>query len=292
MKVILSRKGFDSGKNSGQCASPIYPDGSMFSFPIPSARGSVAYSEISANGKNIGKAVDSLTSGKTKRENMAHLDPDIDVNAIPRKPGWLPAFGAGQGPRTHLERQGVSIGDLFLFFGWFRDVGLNEDGSPYFLHDARNLHAIFGWLQVGRILNVGINGENTIASNPWIAEHPHVSGEWYENNTIYVASDQLNIPGVTDNKNIKGGGVFGSIAESRVLSHPGQSKRSVWCLPKSFSPQPNLSTLSYHGNYSRWQDSSIPDKTKLQTVIRGQEFVLNVKDLDSLNAWLRDIYMV
>ena len=33
-KLILSRKGFDSG--SGGCPSPIFPDGTMFSLPIPS----------------------------------------------------------------------------------------------------------------------------------------------------------------------------------------------------------------------------------------------------------------
>ena len=33
-KLILSRKGFDSG--SGGCPSPIFPDGTVFSLPIPS----------------------------------------------------------------------------------------------------------------------------------------------------------------------------------------------------------------------------------------------------------------
>lgn len=33
MKFILSRKGFDSGY--GGCASPILPDGTMLSIPIP-----------------------------------------------------------------------------------------------------------------------------------------------------------------------------------------------------------------------------------------------------------------
>ena len=33
-KLILSRKSFGSG--SGNCPSPIFPDGTMFSLPIPS----------------------------------------------------------------------------------------------------------------------------------------------------------------------------------------------------------------------------------------------------------------
>lgn len=34
MKVILSRKGFDSA--NGGIVSPVFPDGRMLSFPIPS----------------------------------------------------------------------------------------------------------------------------------------------------------------------------------------------------------------------------------------------------------------
>ncbi|MBO4456467.1 MAG: hypothetical protein J5802_01965 [Butyrivibrio sp.] len=34
MKIILSRKGFDS--TNGGCASPIMPDGTLLSMPIPS----------------------------------------------------------------------------------------------------------------------------------------------------------------------------------------------------------------------------------------------------------------
>ena len=37
MKIILSRKGFDSGKSSGCFPSPILPNGKIISFPIPSS---------------------------------------------------------------------------------------------------------------------------------------------------------------------------------------------------------------------------------------------------------------
>ena len=33
MKLILSRKGFDS--QSGGCPSPIFPNGTLYSLPIP-----------------------------------------------------------------------------------------------------------------------------------------------------------------------------------------------------------------------------------------------------------------
>ena len=48
MKIILSRKGFDSG-NGGQ-PSPILPDGTLLSMPIPSNDSDNTYSTIMWNG--------------------------------------------------------------------------------------------------------------------------------------------------------------------------------------------------------------------------------------------------
>lgn len=49
----------------------------------------------------------------------AHLDPDMDRDAISREPGWQPLFGQVDAARSHLINQGVQKGDLFLMFGWF-----------------------------------------------------------------------------------------------------------------------------------------------------------------------------
>ena len=49
-----------------------------------------------------------------------HLDPDLVPGTLPRPPDWLPAFGQDSAAASHLRNQGVSRGDLFLFFGWFR----------------------------------------------------------------------------------------------------------------------------------------------------------------------------
>lgn len=48
MKVILSRKGFDS--SAGCIASPILPDGTLLSLPIP-GESNTKYSEICYNDK-------------------------------------------------------------------------------------------------------------------------------------------------------------------------------------------------------------------------------------------------
>jgi hypothetical protein len=44
MKVIFSRKGFDSGY--GGMPSPVLPDGTMLSMPIPSKGDLVRYHEL------------------------------------------------------------------------------------------------------------------------------------------------------------------------------------------------------------------------------------------------------
>ncbi len=58
MKLILSRKGFDS--KFGGCASPIFGDGTFMSLPIPEKSGRVSFSGIGGNGR-IGAIVEDLT---------------------------------------------------------------------------------------------------------------------------------------------------------------------------------------------------------------------------------------
>jgi hypothetical protein len=59
MKIILSRKGFDSG--SGGCPSPIFPDGSLMSLPIPDKQSKISYNEINCNHKvSLGEVVSQL----------------------------------------------------------------------------------------------------------------------------------------------------------------------------------------------------------------------------------------
>ena len=45
MKIILSRKGFDS--ENGETQSPILPDGTLLSLPIPDEKGNNAFSSLS-----------------------------------------------------------------------------------------------------------------------------------------------------------------------------------------------------------------------------------------------------
>lgn len=288
MKVILSRKGFDS--RSGGFPSPVFPDNSLVSLPIPATSSPLNYSKILFHGSDLGTLVNSLTAGKIKGENNAHIDPDLDCSAVSgRLKNWLPAFGAGQSARTHLAKNKVTAGDLFLFFGWFRRVEINAMGDYFYSPSAPQIHAIFGWLQIGEILHVGSNGAAALAAKPWLRDHPHVSGKWPPNNTIFIAADKLEIPGCDLGRQLPGGGVFELLSDERVLTHPGQKNRSVWCLPDAFAPGSG-STLSCHHNTNRWHKSNLTGYAKLKTVPQGQEFVLKTNNEESLYEWLKCIF--
>lgn len=288
MKVILSRKGFDS--ENGNSPSPILPDGTMFSIPIPSSNGPVTYSEITSNGANLGSIVESITSGKITGSMHAHLDPDLERNSLPRAPGWMPAFGQVNSALSHLDKQGITIGDLFLFFGWFRGAEELDNKTIKISESANNIHAIFGWLQVGEIIDVGNNHEEVIRLKPWLSMHPHVNGIDSKYNKIYIASDKLSLPSIKSELNIPGGGAFRTISNSRILTHPDQDKRTLWVLPEEFSPTNEGSTMTYHGSHDRWSLSTIPGKVTVQSVSKGQEFVIQCSNQNAMNKWIEEIF--
>ena len=99
MKIILSRKGFDS--SNGGCASLIFPDVRIVSLPIPASRAPTNFSDIGFNGPSVGQVVRDLSKGKVLPDSPTHLDPDLSTEALPRQDGWLPSFGqTGAAHRT------------------------------------------------------------------------------------------------------------------------------------------------------------------------------------------------
>lgn len=152
MKIILSRKGFDS--SNGGCASPIFPDGRLVSLPIPASGAPTSFSDVSFDGLSVGQVVRDLSGGKVLPDSPTHLDPDLSNEALPRQEGWLPAFGQTGAAQSHLNSQGVEVGDLFLFFGWFKKVEKNSSGRWSYVSGAPDRHVIFGWLQVGEVFGL------------------------------------------------------------------------------------------------------------------------------------------
>jgi hypothetical protein len=210
------------------------------------------------------------------------VDPDLDRRALPRPRGWRPIFGQAGAAQRHLQNQGVRKGDLFLFFGWFRQV--ESDGRRLcYARKAPHLHALFGWLQVGSSRPITSELRSEL---PWAAYHDHLKRERLHNH-LYVAADRLHLGAGTPK--LPGAGVFRRYREALRLTAPGSS-RSVWALPSWFFPGKGRRALSYHGEPSRWERTG--SGVLLHTVGRGQEFVLDLGDHPEALPWLRSILRV
>ena len=199
MKVILSRKGFDS--SNGGCASPILPDDTMLSIPIPNQNDTISYRKLQYNGLNY---LDLLGQINPKRKDYTtcHLDPDIRSGVYKNQiEDWKPAFGQIGSAQGVLRNANISEGDLFLFFGWFHKTKHTADGYVYIsrnhsddFYETSGLHVIYGYMQIGKIITDPLE----IKKYSW---HPHASKSMLndDSNTLYIPSKSLsfspNLPG-------------------------------------------------------------------------------------------------
>lgn len=270
MKIILSRKGFDSGY--GAMPSPILPDGTLLSMPIPAKDDSVKFDDLHYNGQSYYRDIIKSLKPTTKiTENYTcHLDPDIRRDVVERPDGWKPAFGQEKAALSHLRNQGVGIGSLFLFFGWFRQTEY-RDGRLFYVKGAPDLHVIYGWMQVGQII------DNSAGVPEWLSAHPHNAPAYWQrperkkkpSNAIYVAGDRLSIM-----PELPGAGCL-HFSDRLVLTKKGSKKRSVWDLPDFMRDIP----ITY--NAKAWKEEGFVSASK------GQEFVFDAND--DVISWIKDM---
>jgi len=279
MRIVLSRKGFDSG--NGGVASPILPDGRLVPLPIPATADPHTYDEVRVNGVALGPLVEDLTRGGIQRTHRCHFDPDLDARSVRRLPGWRPALGQINAAQGHLTSRAIGKGDLFLFFGWFRRVE-RINAQWRYIREAPDLHVIYGWMQVGEVISLANEPRPSLRLAAH-ADHPHVTARTGLSNTLYIARDRLRLSGIRR----AGGGLFERITTARVLTDADQSKRSIWRLPAWFHPD-NGTTMSYHSKRSRW--TSDGDSCLLACAARGQEFVISPPSLEVATSWLETIF--
>ena len=279
MKLILSRKGFDS--QAGGRPSPIFPNGTLYSLPIPHHQSEITYGDLSHSNTNIGEVVEDLTGKHVKRDHYAHLDPDINCIAYPRREDWRPLFGQSGAAQGHLDNQNVQIGDLFLFFGLFRNV--EKTSSKWgFVKDAPKQHVLWGWFQIGEIRKVDELSKNEL---PWAHYHPHrhPSRGKDPTNTLYIASYGLHLG---DRSIAPGAGQFPKFHEHLVLTNPNGSRVTDWRLPRCFYPDKGKCSLTYHPKLDRWRHDD--RYAYLQSASRGQEFVLDLDQYPDVINWLME----
>jgi hypothetical protein len=230
MKIILSRKGFDSAH--GGIASPVFPEGEMLSFPIPSTdieKDSIKYSELCFDGMGLDQILKDLGYNEQKYSQYCHLDPDIEESRRRNKVDkWEAAFGQINESAGYLRNQNVCEGDLFLFFGNFHHVQMKNDKYSYVRrtkdeksdYRGSTFQAIWGYMQVEKVLI----DPNEIMAYKW---HPHACPKRNDlsggdrNNTLYIPTTSLSF-----RPDKLGWGVF-DYDERRVLTKKGCTK-ATW----------------------------------------------------------------
>lgn len=253
-RIILSRKGFDS--SAGGAPSPIMNDGRIFSLPIPQKEKSpnkyknLAFDEFSAKELLIN------LNSKVTLEDYCHYDPRLNQN--------VGIFGQANAAQTELDNNGVQKGDLFLFFGWFKD----------FHRTGVNLHHLFGWLQIGKIIRGEKDIKRYLKSKK--LDHPHgfKNVNRYKNNTLYIGTNRMTFK----NKKFeqKGFGLFKKTHSDLILTEQNKT-RSNWQLPNDFKNTKNLFM-----NRLRWSDAR---RLRLSYKGYGQEFILNVEENPNVIEW-------
>lgn len=217
-----------------------------------------------------GELVTDLTNGKVTARYPCHLDPDIAEAALPRGSGWRGALGQVAAAQGHLRKQGVQAGDLFIFWGLFRPVKYSDRWR--FIGERE--HRIWGWLQIGEIIELGADGSHVLAERPWLKDHPHTRAGWGAQNVLYIATKKLTLGSQV--LPLDGSGI---LKKGYRLSKPGAGL-STWRVPDWLHLLRGGSGMTYHPP-DRWNEDGT-----VHAAARGQEFVAVVQNDGKAIEWI------
>lgn len=293
MKLVLSRKGFDSG--SGGCLSPYDHDsGHYIWFPIPekvnSYSNQIRYTDIlvkneylcNLKGSNLSEVYKSFKGKdqvKLRKNEYASIDdPNLFTHFDPMlgKPPWLVEnknfiIGKGFGQfnaAPHLENHNVKDGSIFLFFGGFQSTS-NKIVSG---------HYIYGWLKIKKRIETYMECKEII--EPYNLEHhPHITEAAFKRNQknyIFLPDQWL-----FEDLNIPGCGYFITLNDDLLLSCSKESNKATWKLPIFFYK--NL-TQVHQKTWQIEQEKFCTVKTGI-----GQEFVTHLSKKGE--EWVRELFL-
>ena len=202
MRIIFSRKGFDSSAGGGP--SPIV-NGAPVTLPIPAGAASqTTYSDL-----GLGELAAKASRGKLSGDDLCHHDPMfLDDGTC--------AFGQCGAAQTHLKRQGVGLGDVFLFFGLFAE---EETGEPH--------HRIFAYLRVDEMVPLSGGAPKELVD----LAHPHALAMHHSNDVVW-----------------RGDGRIAKRASDALRLTVPEGPPSLWNRPEWLK----RGGLSYHDKSERW----------------------------------------
>ena len=220
-------------------------NGRALSLPIPEviSRSDVRYRDLGLNERLL-----AARSRQVLPDALCHNDPMFHEGQC-----WL---GQCDSAQTHLTKQDVGRGDIFLFFGLFR---CPESGERH--------HRIFGYLKVADFGSPEAASSSPHWGRPRL-QHPHLTGIFPANNCIWFGpgrSDAPAVPGL------------------RLTAPDAEGRASRWLVPSWLRD----CGLSYHNDSKRW--GKVVDPTgllPLRCVGRGQEFVCDIGDRMDARKWV------
>lgn len=290
-RIVLSRKGSDSAWG-GRPSLRVGDE--LISLPIPesaarSGAGGLRYRDLPGH-ERVGALHDHLRGVGPERH--VHLDPDLrpalrahaaGAGASKRR---ILMFGQEGAAERHLRNQGVGAGDLFLFFGWFRQASLRAGLWRRFGPDE---HCVWGWLQVED--SHAVTSAQAARGLKWAAHHPHVARwEMFDgNNRVYRARERLSFA-----PQLAGAGVFRWHPALTLTQRcvEGATRRE-WCLP-GFIRRTGLT-------YNQVDGPRCPasrGRVHFSSAAIGQEFVLPAhrpfrkSERNAVAAWLGSLFGV
>ena len=260
-RIILSRKGFDT--QNGGFPSPICPDGTLISIPIPSKYNDDCYKYLNfdCNNRHISTILNDLTNNQIKINGKIKV---VDYNDTKFKCHYDPQiiddyFTLGQTGKAlnHLDNQGVNVGDMFVFYGLFQKIDFFNNKWQYI---EKPFHYIFAYMIVEDILDVNPKYMNS-QKYSFLNKHPHLQKNFlkkYPYSKIYIG------------RKFK----YFHFDEKRIITDlvdfEGVSK---WKIPLDFDFSDSISfikNMKVSNGYCYIQHKG-----------PGQEFVINLEKLDN-----------
>ncbi len=319
-KVVLSRKGFDGSTGGG--FSPFDPKtGKYILLPIPEREkdwqksnplqfekikiknnyfegwGAANLRELMERGNYWLPEIRGNKKEQREESEYAHFDPWL--GPCPWLEGesnhQIGAFGQAGTAQSHLRKQRVGKGSLFLFYSRFRPfprAQVSWQGfSPKHLNEG--LYFIYGWLRVGEVFDKF----EDIDSSKLLSEeektdlkerHPHGKRSYFEeckhkNNTIYIADKRL----FDDSDDFCGSYYFPKLTCALLLTATDSEQGSNWISTRwklpGFFYQPEHRPSYLKGPERDWQKAD-GDSCYVTIPGRGQEFVFDGSD--DFDRWL------
>ncbi|SDI63746.1 hypothetical protein [Natribacillus halophilus] len=190
---------------------------------------------------------------------------------------WRGLFGQSGNSLGTLRYRDVGEGDIFLFFGWFKEAR-KEDGVWKYVPHAPNIHALYGYLEVDRELDIKAGD----LVPPWAAYHPHIKNSHEHRiggNSVYMATSEF-----SKNTEQPGWGCF-HYDPRLVLTNEDKTARSFWKLPACFQGEQDQFTSGIR----TW--NVLPDgMIEMQTIGRGDQ-EMYVSSNPEVVKWAEELIM-